>query len=248
MTGVATGFARNVPTGVCQAGGGGGGYNTYSIMQAFWQLLHGYSCDPLPPFDCETVEWPDGVAPDDAVVPAFLYALRLAPGTYQQLFDNMATYVACNYGGEVYTAFNDVVCEHGLRSCADPAPTACGTCGNGVREGGEQCDGQDWGVAACEDLGVFSGGTLQCYPSGDPDECQLDLSMCIPEGLDSTADDGGPGGVDDGQADDDSTGTGASDGGGSGCECSSQRRGSDPPTLVVFLVLLSVTRRRRRAC
>jgi hypothetical protein len=51
------------------------------------------------------------------------------------------------------------------------APQA-GECGNGIREGAEECDGIDLGGAVCSSRGC-SGGTLGCL--GD---CTFDLSLC----------------------------------------------------------------------
>ena len=45
-------------------------------------------------------------------------------------------------------------------------------CGNGVREGGEQCDGADLGGQTCQSQG-FSGGTLSCTGS-----CTFNTSAC----------------------------------------------------------------------
>lgn len=49
---------------------------------------------------------------------------------------------------------------------------APGACGNGVRDGDEECDGQDVGASACVDLG-FAGGALGCTQA-----CTLDFSQC----------------------------------------------------------------------
>jgi len=46
-------------------------------------------------------------------------------------------------------------------------------CGNGIKEGTEECDGTDLGGTTCESLG-FTGGTLICTAS-----CTLDTSGCI---------------------------------------------------------------------
>ncbi len=46
-------------------------------------------------------------------------------------------------------------------------------CGNGVREGGEQCDGADLGGATCASQG-FSGGTLACKGN-----CAFDTAGCF---------------------------------------------------------------------
>ncbi len=45
-------------------------------------------------------------------------------------------------------------------------------CGNGVKEGGEHCDGAALGSATCALLG-FSGGTLACSPS-----CEFNTASC----------------------------------------------------------------------
>lgn len=177
-----TGFQRQVPTGLCHTSPG---YNTHSVMQAFWQMLNGQRCNPTAPFSCETTEWIPGVAPEDVVLPALLYSLRLDPMSYEQLFDGMAAHLACVHGPAVYAEFNAVACAHGLRDCADSPPMTCETCPNGVREGAETCDGLDWAVATCSDWEDYVGGELRC----DAAACQLDFSRCDgPEDrLDSTA-------------------------------------------------------------
>ncbi len=48
----------------------------------------------------------------------------------------------------------------------------CPACGNGAREGAEQCDGADLGGATCGGLG-YGGGTLACSSS-----CTFDTSGC----------------------------------------------------------------------
>jgi len=45
-------------------------------------------------------------------------------------------------------------------------------CGNGIKEGGEQCDGSDLGGATCQSLG-YSGGTLSCTSF-----CNFNISGC----------------------------------------------------------------------
>jgi hypothetical protein len=175
-----TGTARAVPTGMCDYHPG---YRTNSLFQAFWQMLNGQRCEPTPPFACESVEWAPNVAPIDATTVALLYALRVNALTYDQLFDAMATYVSCAYGDAAYEAFNAVACNHGIRDCAEPPPLICETCGNGVREGGETCDGADWLTPRCEELPEYAGGTLTC----DQATCTLDESQCLLPGLDTTA-------------------------------------------------------------
>jgi len=238
----ATGFQRQIPTGLCHTSPG---YDTHSLMQAWWQLLNGRRCDATAPFDCQASAWPLGIEPVDAVLPAFLYSLRLNPLSYEQLFDGMATYMTCSYGDEVYSEFNAIVCAHGLRDCAAPAPIACDICGNGVREGSETCDGMDWVLADCTDWASFVGGTLQC----DALTCQLDFSQCAEGGADTTA------GANTSSGTDATVGatTGASDssggamGGGGGCGCRTHRPhhfgGAWP---LALLVGLRVRRTRRR--
>lgn len=65
-------------------------------------------------------------------------------------------------------------------STADsPTDTAAGSdtgspsCGNGIIDDGEQCDGGNTGGFGCTDLG-YSGGTLGC----DPMSCTYDTSTC----------------------------------------------------------------------
>jgi hypothetical protein len=54
--------------------------------------------------------------------------------------------------------------------CTCPPPV----CGNGVLEGDEQCDGGAFGFGVCEP------GNPQCFPAGDPLECQCcTTSACI---------------------------------------------------------------------
>jgi trypsin-like peptidase len=56
-----------------------------------------------------------------------------------------------------------------LGACADAGG---GTCGNGVRESGENCDGSDLAGQTCQSLG-FGGGTLACTAS-----CSFSTSGC----------------------------------------------------------------------
>jgi MYXO-CTERM domain-containing protein len=52
-------------------------------------------------------------------------------------------------------------------------PAVPSTCGNGVREGAEACDGADLGEATCEGLG-FDSGTPDCRY-----DCTLDPTTCV---------------------------------------------------------------------
>lgn len=245
----ATGYQRQVPTGLCHTSPG---YNTHSILQAFWQLLNGQHCEPAAPFDCQPYAWPGGIVPADAIVPAFLHSLRLNPLSYQQLFDGMMTYVACTHGNDAYEAANAVLCNHGIRACGEPPPVICETCGNGVREGAETCDGLDWAAASCGDFDGYVDGDLSC----DAATCQLSLDQCI-----SSADDGGldsTAGTSMGSSTDsegsgtpapaaDGTGgpsTGPGDGGIGGCECRVNLTSTSGAWLLALLGLLARLRRK----
>jgi hypothetical protein len=51
-------------------------------------------------------------------------------------------------------------------------PVGPGTCGDGVRQGTEQCDGSDVGFASCASL-AYGSGTLRCR-----DDCTYDSLLC----------------------------------------------------------------------
>jgi hypothetical protein len=63
----------------------------------------------------------------------------------------------------------------------DPSREQCGSClapdgqfcGNGDREGSEECDGSDLAGQSCSSLGFPGGGTLRCAPG-----CAVDTSGC----------------------------------------------------------------------
>lgn len=73
-------------------------------------------------------------------------------------------------------------CPGGLQGCDATIPPQPGfilcpdelpTCGNGVAEQGEQCDGADLRNLECTDLLGYTGGTLAC-----DDQCRFDTSSC----------------------------------------------------------------------
>ncbi|MCX4246627.1 hypothetical protein [Paraliomyxa miuraensis] len=238
-------FAAQVdpPTGLCAQSRG---YRVDSLHQAFWEIFHGERCAATPPYVCTPMNLPPGLSASDAFMPAFLYVLRVDANSFRQFIDAFATHVSCNLGAAVYQEVNEVLCHHDLRACGAPPPAICETCGNGVREGSELCDGNDLGGASCAGL-EFSGGLLACDAS-----CMLDTSMCdAAEGADVTGatdvgiDVTGAGATDDGAT----GGGGVNAGSGGGCECSAaSNRGADlVPTGLGLLALVGARRRRRRA-
>jgi hypothetical protein len=64
-----------------------------------------------------------------------------------------------------------VVC--GLDTSGCVAAVVSTTCGNGIRDGAEQCEGGDLGGATCTSLGFTRGGTLGCTAG-----CGYELSGC----------------------------------------------------------------------
>lgn len=65
-------------------------------------------------------------------------------------------------------------CQFDTSACEMPDETTEPTCGNGVIENGETCDGDTFGdVDTCSDLDAYSSGILDCNS-----QCQLDVSAC----------------------------------------------------------------------
>jgi hypothetical protein len=62
-------------------------------------------------------------------------------------------------------------CQSGV--CSSGTCVAASTCGNGMAEPGEQCDGADLKGETCQSRG-FAGGTLACAPN-----CTFDTSGCL---------------------------------------------------------------------
>lgn len=59
----------------------------------------------------------------------------------------------------------------GVDTCG---PDECPSCGNGVTDGQEECDGEDLAGATCESLG-YDGGPLTCVAA----TCAYDTSQCV---------------------------------------------------------------------
>jgi hypothetical protein len=63
-------------------------------------------------------------------------------------------------------------CRFNTESCVG---SAGGVCGDGTIDGGEQCDGLDWGpVSSCADFGGYIGGSLSCGT-----DCDFDMAACV---------------------------------------------------------------------
>lgn len=67
------------------------------------------------------------------------------------------------------------------------------TCGDGIIEAGETCDGSNFGTmdssTGCTLFDSFTGGTLSCNPPGSANECQINTSLCT-GGVPGTCGDG----------------------------------------------------------
>ncbi len=88
-------------------------------------------------------------------------------------------------GGSACTGQRASCCDACLESggCAAPTTTTTlppGTCGNGVREGAEACDGADFGSATCPGSSV-AGAFLTCLGN-----CTIDFSGCPTGGTTTT--------------------------------------------------------------
>ncbi len=69
-----------------------------------------------------------------------------------------------------------LLCALVLFGCPD---TASETCGDGVLQGGEQCEGEDLGGVSCSDvIGYPTTGSLACG-----DDCMLDVRGCCGDGV-----------------------------------------------------------------
>ncbi|HLK10509.1 MAG TPA: DUF1566 domain-containing protein [Candidatus Binatia bacterium] len=69
-------------------------------------------------------------------------------------------------------------CTINTRRCVTSTVPACG---NGVKDGPEECDGTDLGGATCASLGFTGGGTLACTPG-----CGFDVSGCRSQAFPAT--------------------------------------------------------------
>ncbi|PCC72300.1 hypothetical protein SAMN02745121_01502 [Nannocystis exedens] len=225
------------------------GYGIDSWFQAFWELLHGERCATAPPYECTPLPALAAAPAADAIGGALLYAAQVSSGTYRGFADDVATYVACNHGEAAYLELNEVLCHHHIRPCEAPMPARCEFCGDGLRSGGEACDGGDLGGQTCEGLGLGP-GALSCDAS-----CGLVSDGCMsPETGESptTGGDEAPTTGATGEA----SGTSGTSGDGAafiappatggeqsedGCSCTSG------PAASWWLAALALARRRRRA-
>jgi hypothetical protein len=77
-------------------------------------------------------------------------------------------------GGESYTEQSSG--DAGTDSDQASVRISTETCGNGIVEEGEQCDGEEFRPEiTCESLGYVAGGTLTC----DRKTCTFDISVCL---------------------------------------------------------------------
>ncbi|MDC0717383.1 hypothetical protein [Nannocystis bainbridge] len=229
-------------TGLCDRGLG---YALDSWFQAFWELLHGETCATAPPYDCTPLPALSAAPAADAIGRALLYAAQVSSATYRGFADDVATYVACNHGEAAYLELNEVLCHHHIRPCDAPTPAVCDFCGDGVRSGGEACDGGDLGGQTCADLGLGA-GDLTCDAA-----CEWVVDGCMSEetGDDTTTSSGAEELPTTGASDEPTSDAGATfivppatggEHGEPGCACASGPDGA------WWLTALALLRRRRR--
>ncbi len=72
------------------------------------------------------------------------------------------------------------VCDTG--ETAESCPADCEGCGDGVKDQGEECDGEDFGAATCESEGA-GGGTLYCNAN-----CTINDNYCCEHTCDTEGD------------------------------------------------------------
>ncbi|MFH1400988.1 MAG: hypothetical protein ABIH41_05710, partial [Nanoarchaeota archaeon] len=70
-------------------------------------------------------------------------------------------------------------CHFNTTGCTKDVPVPA-TCGDGIIDIGEDCDGANWGpnVDGCWWFDSFTGGTLSCIPSGRPGQCHFNTTLC----------------------------------------------------------------------
>jgi hypothetical protein len=73
--------------------------------------------------------------------------------------------------------------------CTQILTTMCNTCPNSIKEGGERCDGSDFGSSTCQTTTGLNSGYLLCT-SG----CQIDPAHCYSVGLPDPGSQGSSGG------------------------------------------------------
>ncbi|MFH2007019.1 MAG: hypothetical protein ABI333_10580 [bacterium] len=77
-------------------------------------------------------------------------------------------------GGEGEPCYGDGTCDEGLICQGDVCGLPPPTCGNGVREEGEDCDDADLGAATCATAAQLSDGALRCDAA-----CAFDTTGCF---------------------------------------------------------------------
>lgn len=144
-------------------------------------------------------------------------------------------------------------CGYNTVGCSGPEPEATpDTCGDGIRQTGEACDGSDLAGETCATRG-FAGGTLGCQV-----RCSFDTSSCTGgTGTTGNNDTGGEGsadttggytygGANDGSSAPQSMGDGDKiELDGYACSTSAHQRPADPSLLALLFAGLFWMRRRR---
>ncbi len=104
-------------------------------------------------------------------------------------FDRRASAVVASAKGacpsgltpEEYRDYLDVCSDGVVDAAGTGTPPECGSCGDGVIDHGEQCDGANLAGENCDRLGFSAGGTLACDSL-----CHFDISGCASQRLPAT--------------------------------------------------------------
>lgn len=163
------GSATSTTTTTTTSGGGGGGVCGDGVRDA------SEACDGADLADktCQSFGWDDGVLACAADCTFFFDAcFRCGDGVKDmaEACDGAdlggRTCASEGFGGGV------LKCRQDCKGVDTAGCTPLASCGNGVKEGSEQCDGAQLGGQTCVGLG-FDGGSLVCSPA-----CTFDTGSC----------------------------------------------------------------------